>query len=324
MKRALSIPVAIGIGLAFFTVFLLVAGEPLPFKALWNMTQPYELDHRIIWALRFPRLLLAFGIGGCLAMLGAIYQVMFNNPLAEPYVLGISTAVTLGVVLAQFLWGVAAQSFTALGMGFLFSFFAIALIIGSYFWNSGKNLERIVLFGMGLNFVCSSLLFTIVSYQHQNSGSHSIKWLFGNIPWLEFDQVALLLSVILPICLFLLLLGRHLDGLSLGDSVARTLGYSPHHSRITLLILSSVLLSLISALTGAIGFVGLVVPHCIRLLLCPRSSRYLLSFSFLGGAFFLALSDCVSRSVIVPLEIPIGVVTTLLGGPVFLYLLWKK
>lgn len=310
--------------LVFFALTLLWGDSFSSIQSLWSRQFDFEIQNRIIWSLRFPRLLLVVGVGGSLALLGGVYQTLFNNSLADPYVLGVTSAVTLGVVLGETCFGFSSHSPQGFFSGFVGSFCATGLIIFSYFWKTGKNLERIILFGLGLNFICSSLVFALISYQYQSVGVGSLKWLFGNIPWLDLQQATLLLCFLIPFCIALIVMGRHLDALSLGDSVARTLGFSPARSRVLILVLSSLLLTLIGALTGAIGFLGLVVPHCIRLLCHPRSSRELLSQSFVGGAIFLALADVISRSVLPPMEFPIGVVSTLLGGPIFLFLLWKK
>ena len=316
---------ALGLGFIFVLVLLLFCGEErLSIRALWNFNDPYSIDHHLLWSLRIPRLILVFGIGGALAMLGATYQILFHNPLAEPYLLGVSSAVTLGIVISETLLGWAALTPQAFGMGFLFALSVITILILCYYWKTIKNMERIVLFGMGVNFVFSSALFILLSYHNQSNGGGSLRWLFGNIPWLNLNQSMVFISLVLPLCFTLWILGRYLDGLSLGDSMARTLGFSPSRMRTFLLVLTSLLLTVITSISGAIGFIGLVVPHAIRLWVQPPSSRYLLGLSFLIGALFLCLSDSLSRALLPPLEFPIGIVTTLLGGPLFLYLLWKK
>ena len=118
--------------------------------------------------------------------------------------------------------------------------------------------------------------------------------------------------------------GRSLDALALGDGVARTLGYSPPKTRNGILGISSVLIALVVSFTGAIGFVGLIVPHAVRLVFRPATTRMLFVISFVVGAGFLVLSDVLARSLVPPLEFPIGIITTLVGGPIFLYLLWRR
>ena len=314
---------------ALFTTLILLGlpwlgGEPISFSALWSQSPTLDIDHRILWSLRIPRLLFVVAVGGSLAMLGASYQILFNNTLAEPYILGISSAVTLGIVVAETFLHLPNTSLGALSMGLCFSLLVTFLLILSYSWRTGRELERIVLFGMGLNFIFSSALFLLLSYRSQTTGGGSLRWLFGNIPWLRLNESLLFLLLTLPLCAGLWVMGRYLDGLSLGDTVARTLGFSPTKVRCFLLFVTSLHLTLITSLTGSIGFLGLVVPHCIRLVFRPASTRLLFVASFIGGALFLGIADSLSRALLPPLEFPIGIITTLLGGPLFLYLLWKK
>lgn len=312
---------------AVFAALILIAAVPFfgAERLQWSEVMiPGSVSHRILFELRLPRLLLTLVAGGALAMLGGSYQILFNNSLAEPYVLGVSSAVTLGVVLSEVFLGLPAYSYwgTAAGFSAALVVTVFLVVIGSS--RLGESMDRVVLFGMGLNFVLSSLLFLVLSYTYQHLGGGSIRWLFGQIPWVSLKEAEAITLASVPFIAGLFVLSRHLDALSLGDSVARTLGFSPPRSRVLLMALTSMYLSLIVSFTGGIGFVGLVVPHAVRLILRPANTRVLLFFSFISGALFLAFSDVVSRALLPPFEFPIGVITTLIGGPVFLFLLWKR
>ena len=285
---------------------------------------PGSASHRILFELRLPRLLLTLVAGGALAMLGGSYQILFNNPLAEPYVLGVSSAVTLGVALSEILFHFPAYSYWGIAAGCVAALVVTAFLVMVATSRLGESVDRIVLFGMGLNFVLSSVLFLVLSYYYQHLGGGSIRWLFGQIPWVSLREAIAVALISVPFVVAMLVLSRHLDALSLGDSVARTLGFSPPRSRVTLMAITSIFLSLIVSFTGSIGFVGLVVPHAVRLVIRPPNSRVLLAFSFLTGAIFLGISDVISRALLPPFEFPIGIITTLIGGPAFLYLLWKR
>lgn len=302
----------------------LLGSETLSLQALWNSSGDFNVDHRILWALRIPRFILVLTVGASLAVLGGSYQVVFNNALAEPYILGVSSAVTLGLVVGETFFNSPPGSPQNLAIGFLFACAVIFLFLLSYQWRSNSQLERIVLFGMGLNFVFSSLLFLLLSYRSQALGSGSLRWLFGHIPWLNLSQSLLFLVLNFIFLVLIWIVGRYIDGLSLGDTVASTLGFSPTKIRGLLFLITSLQITLITATTGAIGFIGLVVPHCVRLALNPGSSRQLFLFSAIGGALFLGISDAVSRILLPPMEFPIGVITTMVGGPLFLILVWKK
>jgi iron complex transport system permease protein len=309
------------LGILALGIAPLFGAEPLH----WNeILVPGSPSHRIVFELRLPRLLLTLIVGGSLAVLGGTYQILFQNALAEPYLLGVSSAVTFGLVLGEVVFHWASVSFPVLALGAGAALLATGGLIALYLSGYGSNLERIVLFGMGLNFVLSSTVFMILSYSYQQVGGGAFRWLFGQIPWVTLREVGGLAAIAFPLLLVLWIYARRLDALSLGDMVARTLGIEPVRTRIGLLVVSSALISSLVMFTGAIGFVGLVVPHAVRLIFLPSSTRSSFHVSFLGGAVFLASADLLSRKVLPPFEFPIGIVTTLLGGPIFLILLWRR
>lgn len=280
--------------------------------------------HRILTELRWPRLIVVLWIGGSLAALGGTYQTLFHNPLAEPYFLGVSSAVTLGIAISEVWCGLAPYSWQGFLFGGTAALLATFCLLWIYLTRCTADLNRLILFGMGLNFVLSSSVFLLLSYHAQQMGGGSLRWIFGQIPYLSEKESLFLVAICSPFFFAILLLGRSLDALSLGDSVARTVGTSPRVMRAILLVLTSLYISLLVGFSGAVGFVGLVVPHAIRLTLRPDSSRSVFLWSFGWGAIFLLISDLVSRQLLPPFEFPIGILTTLIGGPLFLVLLWKK
>ncbi len=281
-------------------------------------------DHRVLLELRFPRVVFVFFAGALLACVGAVYQILFHNPLAEPYVLGISSAATLGIAIGEAFFGIAAQSLISQGIGLAGAAVVTALILILSLLGRSQEKERITLFGLGINFLLSSLLFLLLSYQSQTVGGGSLRWLFGQVPWLNVQQATHFALFTAAGLALLVLAARSLDALAFGDGVCRTLGYSARRIRVFFLILSSALVAWMVSFTGTIGFVGLVVPHGVRLVFHPSSSRCLLALCAPVGGIFLLLSDTLSRSLLPPMEFPVGVVTTLLGGPLFLVLLWKR
>jgi len=286
-----------------------MGAEPLSLRHLFITD---SLTHRLFWELRIPRLLVTLALGGVLASIGSVYQSIFKNPLCDPYVLGISSAGLLGLVLGGgVVWGMgSAMILVALLMLFSLS--------------QKRNPDRVLLFGMGMNFFLSSVLFVFLSLQSENMGGGTLKWFFGFLPWVSLEEgfgfvIAGLLSLAL-----LTLFSRGLDVLRLGDSVSKTLGVQPLLFRNSYLLMTSLLVGLTVSLSGTIGFVGLVVPQVCRMIFKPQSMASLISLSFLVGAGFLSFADGLSRSVLPPFEFPVGIMTTLLGGPIFLLLLWRK
>lgn len=320
MPRALETSLKWGL-LALCLLLPLLGSERIDWS---EALSPGTTANRIVFGLRVPRALFAAVAGGCLGVLGASYQLLFRNPLAEPYVLGTASAVTLAVVIAETWLGVAFGTGASVLAGAVGALLACALLLAGTWSRAGRHAERVVLFGMGLNFVLSSALFLILSYRFQHMGGGSLPWLFGNLPWLPLSQAALLGVLSLALVGALLALSRSLDAMSLGESVARTLGVSPPRARAGVIGISSALLALLVSHTGAIGFVGLVVPHAARLIFGPAPARLLFLRSFALGAAFLAITDLFSRRLLPPLEFPIGILTTLVGGPLFLWLLWRR
>jgi len=314
---------------AVFFLALLALALFLPFFGSetfsWHdLASPASPGYRVLWELRLPRLLLTLVVGGSLAMLGGTYQILFHNPLAEPYLLGISSAVTLGVALGEIFAGAAPFSYAASAFGLSGALLTTLLLAALALSPWGDALDRIVLFGTGLNFLLSSTLLLVLSYHNQQMGAGGLRWLFGQIPWMSGRESLVFAAVCAPFLAVLLLAGRSLDALGLGDTVARTLGFSPARTRGGLVVLTSFLLAVIVSFTGSIGFVGLVIPHTVRLIFRPAGTRALFVLSFALGAVFLAASDVLSRAILPPFEFPIGVITTVVGAPVFLWLLWKR
>lgn len=287
-----------------------------------DLFQPESASYRILWELRLPRILFACGIGAALGTLGGTYQSLFRNPLADPYVLGVSSAVILGMAVGESWLGL--HGMRAIPVGIAAALATTAFLALAASRRFGQSTERILLFGMGINFVLSSALFLLLSYRSQQLGGGSLRWLFGQMPWPSIGEAVAVAALSVFTVASLWLAGRHLDAMSLGDGVAASLGVSPARFRLGTLIGTSLVLSGLVALTGAVGFVGLVVPHAARMLFGGGGLRKILLDSALLGALFLATADVASRAAAPPFEFPIGVVTTVLGGPLFLYLLWRN
>lgn len=279
---------------------------------------------RILWELRVPRAVFVFFAGASLAAVGAVYQILFHNPLAEPFLLGISTAAVLGIASTEAFFGILSPSPASQLIGLIGAGIVTALLLLLSYSNAGPQTERIALFGVGVNFVLSSVLFLLLSYQTQHVGGGSLRWLFGQVPWVSAKDALRFSIGAGAVLAALIFAARSLDALAFGDGVARSLGFSPRRGRMVFLSLTSVLVAWLASFTGSIGFVGLVVPHIVRLVYRPSTARVLLLLAIpLGGAFLL-LSDAASRVLLPPMEFPIGIVTTIVGGPLFLVLLWKR
>ena len=289
--------------------------------ALWP--DPRTELGRAILQLRLYRVLCGFVVGAGLAVAGAVLQALLRNPLAEPYVLGVSSGAGLGAALV-ITFGLAARSALALPAGaFLFALATLALVYALARQHGRTSIYGLLLSGVILSAIASSLLMLLLALA-TTEGLHGITWwLLGN---LQGDSTAALaLGSVLIAAAFLVVwwLARDLDALALGPEMAHHLGIAP--GLVTLLGLgcATLLTAAAVAMSGLIGFVGLIVPHAVRALVGPGHRR-LLPAAALAGGCFLVVCDAFARTAFAPIEVPVGVVTALLGGPFFLWLLRRR
>ncbi len=274
--------------------------------------------------LRLIRCATAFIIGGGLAVSGAAYQAVLKNPLAEPYILGISGGASLGVALAVML-GMAAVSSLAIPLfAFIFALLALLIVLSiSRGGFGGTYSENILLSGIIIGTICSSCLMFIISGLGHDDLSSITWWMLGNLQ--AADMNLLLTTWIITVCgaLFLAAYGRHANVISLGDEMAYNIGISPLKTALILLGTASLITAVAVSLSGVIGFVGLIVPHIMRQIF-GADHRKLFILNLLYGGIFLVFCDTLARSILVVQEIPVGVVTAFIGGPFFIWLLNRR
>ncbi|MGD7045852.1 FecCD family ABC transporter permease [Jeotgalibacillus proteolyticus] len=292
-----------------------------PLDIIQMLTGQGDVNERyIVFNYRAPRILLAILIGGALAVAGVIMQTILNNSLAAPDTLGVSggAAVTaLAVVSIGPSMSVFSVSFAAFIGGALAAFFVYILA-----YKDGADPVRLALVGISVSALCGSGVELALLKMNANAQT-SLLWLNGSLFGRSWDQIQTALPVIIGAILVLLLFTRTLDSLKLGGQVAAGLGVSVEKVKIALLGFSTLLTGASVAAVGMIGFVGLISPHITRQLVGSQH-RYLLPAAALVGAVLLLLADTIGRSVLQPLEIPAGIVTSLLGAPYFLYLLYRE
>ncbi|MEO5798713.1 MAG: iron ABC transporter permease [Gemmatimonadales bacterium] len=276
----------------------------------------------IVRQLRLPRVLLAFGVGGSLAVAGAALQALVRNPLAEPWLLGVSGGASLGAVLAVIL-GLPAGVSVA-GCATIGALGAVALVyrIGAV---AGRRLDTRVLLlaGVVVSFFAGAVTTAMLVVVDPFTFRTATVWLFGGFggaSWSALRQFAIV--AVLPLGL-LWWLARALDLLALGEETAATLGIDVDRTRRLVILATAVLTAATVAVAGMIGFVGLVVPHAFRWVVGPMHRR-LLPAVFLAGGAFTVLADAVARTVLRPAELPVGVVTALVGVPLFALLLRRS
>jgi len=280
----------------------------------------------IMVQIRFPRVMMSFLVGGSLAAVGVTLQALLRNPLADPYVLGVSSGSALGVSLA-ILFGIG-STFILLPVLPLFGFVGglLALLLMYQLAKSKGRLpiHSLLLAGVILNAILTSVIMFITSVMDPNRSAGLIAWLMGSLSSQGYSALGGFLVYVVLALAVLMHKAQLLNVLTLGEETARSLGVETERVKKQLFVLTALLTGAIVSVSGMIGFVGMVVPHAVRLLI-GSDHRLLLPASALVGGMFLALADTVARTLLAPAEIPVGIVTALAGGPFFLYLLlWRK
>ncbi|MBW0148360.1 FecCD family ABC transporter permease [Marinobacter arenosus] len=280
--------------------------------------QGTDLQQTLILDLRLPRTLAAFATGGLLAVAGALMQVLLRNPLADPYVLGLSGGAAVGALLAM-LAGVGGMlvSGSAFAGALLATFLVFGLAHGTGSWTPSRLLLTGVVVAAGWGAIITLIL--AVSPAQRLPGM--LYWLMGDVSYARSPAPALLL--LLAACVLVVPLGRSLNVLARGPLQAAVLGVSVRPLEWLVYIAASLLTATAVTTAGSIGFVGLVVPHMLRLVL-GNDQRLILPACALAGGTLLVLADTLARVVIAPEQLPVGVITALLGVPTFLYLLYRS
>jgi iron complex transport system permease protein len=300
-------------------------GVKVLFRWLSSGLSPDTTYEQIILAIRLPRVLMGCVVGAALSLAGAILQGIFRNPMADPYVIGVSSGAALGASLAIAL-GV---GFTIFGMAAISAMaFAMAMVAIMIVYNLSRVGGRVPAMTLLLSGIAVSILFSAVtSLLSVFAGGklHGLYfWLLGSLSESRWEHVMVTAPVMISCAFAASLYARDLNIMSLGEEAAVTLGVDVESTKLALIMVSSLTTSIAVSFTGTIAFVGLMVPHIVRLLVGP-DHRVLLPCSALFGAIFLTLCDDVARGLAqVAAQIPVGIVTALAGGPFFIYLLRRR
>ncbi len=277
----------------------------------------------IIFEIRMPRILLAAIVGGGLAVAGALMQGLFKNPMADPFILGTSSGAALGASLVILLGiGVTASYFSLPVLAFLGAVLTSFLVYGIAKVGGKVRTETLLLAGVAVASFLSALV-TFLLYMHHEQFKSLLFWLLVSFSMVRWEYVLIAFPVVVIAMVASLGFSRHMDIMLLGEDSAHTLGVDPELLKKIILVLTAVIVGASVAFCGIIGFVGLIIPHVVRILLGPNHSR-LVPASFMVGAIFLVWADTLARSIIAPSELPIGVITAFCGAPFFIYLLRKR
>ncbi len=278
----------------------------------------------IIFNLRLPRIFLALVAGIGLAIAGAVFQGVFGNPMAEPYLLGVSSGAAFGATLAAIL---SVQiNFLSFGTVSIFAFVgALIVVLTIYRMAMQKGtlpVSVLLLSGLAINYFLSALITLMMSF-NQDKLENVYFWTLGSFKNASWDKVIIVSLVVLIGSFYLYRFNRELDLIMLGDEQAKSVGVNVEGLKKKMLLISSLMAAIIVAASGIIGFVGLIIPHGIRLITGP-SHRRLMPLAGLSGGIFLIICDTVARTVLDNKELSVGIITALCGVPFFLWLLYKN
>ena len=315
----------LGLGIAVTIAVFLGSARLSPFTVIRVLTGGAgagSTESVVVLSLRLPRIAAAVLAGGALAVAGVGFQALTRNPLAEPSVLGVSSGAAFGVVIAQLLGStgavVDAVRVTAFG-------FAGALVAGAAVYliasvHGGFPIQTLLLSGVIVGIFFASAVTVLTSLVDVNRLGGIVHWLLGNIA--PLPGPSLLLFAALAVLGFALIVGqaRELNVLALGEEAALQLGVNAERLKLQVFVAAALLTSSVVAFSGPIGFVGLIVPHILRMLLGP-DNRLLVPTAMVGGGIFLLLADTIARNIVAPAELSVGVITSFVGAPFFVYLL---
>lgn len=329
MVRWYALLVLLTLALAATVVFSMGIGAVhiAPAAIVRSLFQAHALtdtDRVILVDVRLPRVLASGLVGAALAVAGLMFQGLFRNPMADPYVIGSSGGAILGAAVGIFcfsqvsLWGFSATALLA----FAGSVATMTLVYWLARSGGQTNVVTLLLAGFAVSTMLtnSSYFFELLDNSSYSGGRILIAWLHGSIATPLWTQLAISAGMVVLAGVSAFPLMRRLNTLALGDEYAQQLGLHVEYTRVGIILIGSLLAAIAVSLGGMISFAGLVVPHVARLLLGPDHVR-LLPVTALGGAIFLMLADTIARSVMAPSEIPVGILMAFLGGPFFLYLL---
>lgn len=287
----------------------------------WAPTDP--LVEQTLWQIRFPRVVMSLLVGALLAVAGAVMQAIFANPLAEPGVVGVSSGSAVGAALAITFGLTALGSWATAGFAFAFGLATTLVVYATARAQGRTETVTLLLTGIAVNAFAGAALALLMFVGDSSSREQIVFWQLGSMNGSRWPEVLVVLVVGAVCAAGTVALGRQYDLLALGDRTAAHLGVRVERLRVLSIVFVALLTAVAVAFVGIVAFVGLVVPHVVRMLLGP-SARTLLAASLLGGAVMLVYADLLARTLIVSADLPIGILTSLVGGPFFYWLIRRN
>lgn len=302
---------------------------PLPklFSIIWDNL--FDLNHRdspqeiVVWTLRLPRIAMGILAGIGLGVAGAVMQAILRNPLASPTTIGISAAAGLGAALALIAGvGFGLGKFLLIGNAFVFAMMPALVIFGLARFKRTTP-EMMILAGIGMLYIFGSITSLLQYFAAQDALKSMVVWLMGDLGRARWSDIGAAFGVLFVCVPLLVWKAWDLNLMGVGDETAKSLGVAVHQNRIFIMLVASLVTATIICFTGMIGFIGLVSPHICRIAI-GGDNRFLIPAAGLFGAAFLLFADTIARTVMAPIIIPVGIITSCVGGPLFLYLIIRK
>ena len=319
--------------LASLSVAISVGAVQVPLSTVWGVFLNHlvpgavEVDwsrgrEAIIWEIRFPRALLAMMVGAGLAVVGASLQAVTRNPLADPHLLGISSGGAFGAILALLHTGLFLGLITVPLMAFFGALAATIIVLGVSRFTNAMSADRLVLAGVAVSFIIMACANILIFLGDPRATHTVVFWMLGGLGLAQWDQLMYPLVILMACGAWLIARATQLNAMTIGDETASTLGISVARFRLSVFVVGALITGVMVAFSGLIGFVGLMVPHLVRMLVGGDYLR-VLPTSALLGAIFLLWADVVARTIMAPEDMPIGIVTGLIGGVFFVWLLGR-
>lgn len=331
-KQVISILILIVLLLGIIIIALHLGTIKVPvlggLQSIWQglgipvtVSNPLEPEQEaVLWYIRMPRILIGLMVGASLALAGAVMQGIFSNPLADPGIMGVSAGASLGAVIAISLGLTSMGMFYMPMFAFVGAFMAVSITILLTMRGGRVETATLLLAGVAISMLLGAFASGILTLMNEYRLREFLFWMVGGLDFRRWEHVFLAIGPFLIGTTILITLGRQLNVLVLGDTEAKALGVPVMLYRLIFLFLASFITATAVCVSGAIGFVGLIIPHIVRILVGP-DHRVLLPVSALAGALFLIFCDTLGRVLAAPSEIRVGIMTALLGAPYFLYLL---
>jgi iron complex transport system permease protein len=326
--------IGVAILMGSLSIAVSVGAVSVPLNAVWgiliNKITPDTITpdwskgrEAIVWDIRFPRAILACLVGAGLATVGASLQAVTRNPLADPHLLGISAGAAFGAILALLHTGLFLGLLTVPLLAFMGSLGATLIILAVSQFASTTSAERLILAGVAVSFIVMSAANILIFLGDARATHTVVFWMLGGFGLAQWDQLIYPALVLLGCGIYLWVKSDILNAMTVGDETATTLGIPVARFRLTVFVIGALITGVMVAFSGIIGFVGLMIPHIVRLLV-GGDYRRLLPICALCGAVFLVWADVIARTIMAPDDMPIGIVTGLIGGVFFVWLLRRR